>query len=109
MTPEDLNPQPAEISGQEPEHRLLLTPFQQAILRQLLTVETSKKIEERFDNLTDDQRVIRRHIFLDGGIEMLHYILHLDKMLDEQKEQEKAKLLEQQKEAFFASPTPETF
>lgn len=108
MTPEDMNPQ-ATMPAQEPEHRLLLTPFQEAILRQLLTVETSKKIDERFETLEDDQRVIRRHIFLDGGIEMLHYILHLDKMLDQQAEQEKTKILEQQKTEFFSDPPQQTF
>ena len=86
---------------------LNLTEEQIALIQHLRSIEIAKKFDEiRFENPDEDTRTIRRTIYLDGGLDMLKYLLEFDQKLAEQKEQEKQDLLQKQRGDLPQDPTP---
>ena len=72
---------------------LLLSPNQEAILIAALERENVKKLGVAFNTPADDAEQIRRIAYLDGGRDMLEFLLTLDEKLLQQKEEEKQQLL----------------
>lgn len=72
---------------------LLLSPNQEAILIAALERENAKKLGVTFNTPADDAEQIRRIAYLDGGRDMLEFLLTLDEKLLQQKEEEKQQLL----------------
>lgn len=70
------------------------TPAQLQLLDHIARVEAGKKLELSFENPAEDQRVMRRAIYLDGGLQMLQYLLDFDDNLRREKEKEKGKLVD---------------
>ncbi len=84
------------MSNNQPPPDLLLldlAPKQLAILREVLAQECSKKLEIRYADLDKDQENVRRSIYLDGGVDMLKYLLRFDQDQLEAAEQAKQELL----------------
>lgn len=75
-------------------HLFNFTPAQIALLANVARVEAGKKLELSFDDPSHDQQVMRRAIYLDGGLQMLQYLMDFDDNLKIEKEAEKSKLLD---------------
>jgi hypothetical protein len=72
---------------------LLLFEFtenQLALLAHIERVEAAKKLEIQFTDPEQDQRNLRRSIFLDGNLEMIRFIQEFDAKLIAEREAEKA-------------------
>jgi hypothetical protein len=82
------------MSAQENQLRFRWTPEQLALLETVLNAELKKQLQVRFENLSDDEKNIRRITYLTGGVDMLEYLLDFDQMLDQAAEDEKQKLLD---------------
>lgn len=76
---------------------LQLTTEQQAILHAIMAEENAKLLGVHFVDQEQDQKQIRRSIHLQGGRDMLIYLLEFDEKVREQREQEQQALLSQQR------------
>jgi hypothetical protein len=77
---------------------LKLTEEQHQLLQRLWSIEIGKKADVKFENPTpeEDARAIRRICYLDGGIDLIKYLLEFDSKLEEAMEEEKRARLSQQ-------------
>ena len=73
---------------------LHLSEEQAEKLNHLRGLELLKITEMRFDRIDDDQQNIRRQIYLQGGIDMISYLLEFDLKLEQKLEAEKQQLLQ---------------
>jgi hypothetical protein len=73
---------------------LQLSDAQREILLQIRSAEAEKKLEIQFSDPNADQGNLRRSIYLDGGIEMIRYLLMFDRQLIQEREAEKKALID---------------
>lgn len=72
---------------------LNLTPEQQAILLEIHTKECQKQLAIHFNDPDKDAQRLREFVNLQGGAEMLVYLLDFDRAVLEQQEERKQELL----------------
>lgn len=88
-----------ELQQQEAQQSHLLFQFslhQLTLLRTIHATEAAKKLSVRFEDPADDGKTIRQIAYLDGGIDLLKYLLDFDDQVREQQEASKRQLLESQ-------------
>lgn len=84
---------------QELDDRFLkFTPDQLVLLRQISGMEMSKRLAVRFTDPANDQENIRRAAYLDGGLDMLQYLLDFDRQLMQTAEELKQETLQNQQD-----------
>lgn len=87
-----------ELEASSPLVLFAFSEAQLALLRHIQAVEFAKKLDVRFDSCKteDDIQAIRRVCYLDGGTDMLKYLLDFDSTAIAQRETELRDRLSQQ-------------